>query len=510
MPGHERFVRTMISGATGMDAVLLVVAANEGVKPQTVEHISIAGLLGIRKAVVAISKTDLAARAQVDAVAANVSTLLARSGIEPLPPVMTSARPETGIETLRHALKALALDQPAHALDGSAWLPIDRVFSVPGHGPVVTGTLRGASMAAGDRLSLLPLGRPVRVRTVQVHGAPVAVALPGQRVALNLRDVRLDDLHRGMALASPRSLALSEWVTVSLKVLDGAQPLPNGRRLRALFGTDEAEARLRLLDRDVLEPGERSLVQLRFTRPVAIPARETVILRLGLHAGTVAGGRVIEPVGARLKRHHPPLLERLASLAALNADEIIAFEVAEAGAAGTTLQHLATLSALSCSAVAARLASLPVTVSTRGEVRPLAEEARRRQLAPRTNPERELADAQCAAELSALLEVAGLRPPLPDDILTSPQRRRALDRLLRAGVIIRADDRDKRKHLLFHRAAVAEARTRLVPLLVPPGLTVSEIAAALGISRKFAMPLLDHLDMIRFTRRAGDRRVRSE
>jgi selenocysteine-specific elongation factor len=256
MPGHERFVRTMISGATGIDAVLLVVAANEGRKPQTVEHVDIAGLLGLRRAVVAISKTDLVSPEEAMRVADDAVRLLTRSGLDPLPPVMTSALQENGIEDLRGALKALAAKQGPRAADGVAFLPIDRAFSITGHGPVVTGTLRGAAITAGEALELLPLRRMVRVQAVQVHGARVTTAAPGERVAINLRDIEIGELQRGMALTAPDTLALSDWLTISIRAVDGAPPLKNGMRVRALFGTDESDARLRLLDRDVLEAGQ--------------------------------------------------------------------------------------------------------------------------------------------------------------------------------------------------------------------------------------------------------------
>ena len=143
-----------------------------------------------------------------------------------------------------------------------AFLPIDRAFSIVGHGPVVTGTLRGAAISAGDALELLPLRRTVRVRAVQVHGARVTAAMPGERVALNLRDIEIGELKRGMALTAPDTLALSDWLTISIRAVEGAPPLKNGMRVRALFGTDESDARLRLLDRNVLEPGQSGFAQL--------------------------------------------------------------------------------------------------------------------------------------------------------------------------------------------------------------------------------------------------------
>jgi selenocysteine-specific elongation factor SelB len=471
MPGHERFVRTMISGATGIDAVLLVVAANEGVRPQTVEHVEIAGLLGITRAIVAVSKCDLVSREDAEFVGAEAADLLKRNGLEPHPPILTSALHEQGmaalgIAELGQTLRALA-ERPRPGL-GSAYLPIDRAFTVAGHGTVVTGTLRGGEVASGDALELLPRRRGLRVRAIQVHGESAGSARPGQRVALNLRGVAIGEVSRGMALVSPGGLGLSQWLTVALRSLEGAPPLRNGARLRALFGTSEAETRLRLLDRDVLEPGDAAFAQLRFAEPVAVPAGEHLVLRRASPALTLAGGRVLEPVTQRRKRHDGALLHRLEQL---RDDPRSSHAEAVEG---------------------------PV------QGRPQAE--RRKPLTLPPDPERERITAEAAAQIAELLRAAGLTPPLPKEIIVDAPTHRAAEMLLREGTLIRAVDRDKGKELLFHRDAVASARAVLAPLL-GEGLLVSEIAAALGVSRKFCMPLLDHLDTVRFTRRAGDRRV---
>ena len=541
MPGHERFVRTMISGATGIDAVLLVVAANEGVQPQTVEHVGIAGLLGIRQALVVVSKCDLVPREQAELVGADAAALLARNGITPLPlaggvggglvgeprenrpspspsrkregdpgAILTSAVTGQGIAELRQALRALAEHQRPRSALGSAWLPIDRAFAIPGHGPVVTGTLRGAPLAVGDRLELLPSRRKLRVRALQVHGAAVASAQPGQRVAVNLRGVELGQLARGMALAAGGALDPAEWLTIAVRSVPGAPALKNGARLRALFGTQEAEARLRLLDRDSLEPGERAFAQLRLTAPRAIPAGEHVILRRASPALTLAGGRVLEPDAQRLRRHDGAVLDRLELLRDGSPGDVIAAEVVRAGSAGTTIRHLARLTALVPARVADLLRALPVVVSRTGGVQPQEQEQSRKRLAPRSDPERIREDAERALQICELLRRAGLTPPLPKEIVVDAPSHRAAELLLREGVLIRANDRDKGKELLFHRDAIAEARRLLAPLLgakVNEGMLVSEIAAVLGISRKFCMPLLDHLDAVRFTRRVSDHRV---
>ncbi len=462
MPGHERFVRTMISGATGIDAVLLVVAANEGVGPQTVEHVEIARLLGISRALVAVSKCDLVASDEAERVAAEAAELLAANGIElHCEAILTSASLGGGIDGLRQSLLALAAHQQPRPMGGLAYFPIDRAFTIAGHGTVVTGTLRGAAVSRGDALELLPQRRKLKVRAVQVHGEQVVSALPGQRVAINLRGIAIGEVARGMALVAPGGLQVSHWLTLTLCSLAGAAPLKNGVKLRVMFGTGEAETRLRLLDCESLEPGDSRFAQLRFAEGVTIPAGEHVILRRASPAVTVAGGQVLEPVTQRLKRHDGAVLHRLE-----------------------------------------RLRDSPIEFRRTGPV----QAERRKQLVPRPDPERARADAENAAQIAENLHLAGLTPPLPKEFITDAAAHRAVEHLLRDGTLIRATDRDKGKELLFHRDAIAEARRRLAPLL-SEGLLVSEIAAALGISRKFCMPLLDHLDTIRFTRRVGDRRV---
>lgn len=564
MPGHERFVRTMISGATGIDAVLLVVAANEGVAPQTVEHLDIAALLGIRRAVLAVTKCDLASGEDAELAGEEALALLAARGFElehGVDALRTSARGGAGVEALRRRLAQLAGSVPRRGEDGVAWLPVDRAFAIAGQGPVVTGTLRGAAIARGETLELLPDRQRVRVRALQVHGTQVSSAHPGQRTAVNLRDVDKADLKRGMALAAPGALAPSDWLTLAIRSVADAPALANGARLRALFGTAEADVRLRLLDRDLLQPGEDGLAQLHFAEPVSVPAREHVILRIASPARTVAGGAILEPAVRRRRRNVPEVLSRLRDLRDLALPDLLRAELAREGAGGTTLAALARLCALSTGALEELLGPAEAIVTRRGAVfrsadleraraqvpallaphpaglsrnqlqsalpgtrAALLEETLGRLLADRTvvrrgsqyalpSPEADRARAQGEAALQAAiaetLRLGGLAPPNPAALVTDGRTRRALDRLLREGMAVRAVDRAKGREIIFHRDAVALARERLAPLLADEaGLLVTDIAAALGISRKFAMPLLDHLDTVRFTRRVGDRRVR--
>lgn len=553
VPGHERFVRTMVAGASGLDFVLLAVAANEGVRPQTREHLAIAALLGVERLVLAVTKTDL-----VDATEAELAGLEAReiaeaAGLRCVARVDVSARNGRNVDALRRALLALAADLPPRPDEGLAFLPVDRVFSVAGHGTVATGTLRGGALAVGDALAILPVGGTARVRGLETQGRRVPRAAPGRRTAVNLRGVGREDVPPGSALAPPGLLAPSAWLGVELRAAGGA--IATGDRLRLLIGTDEREARVRLLDRDVLEDGARGPAQLKLAAPIAVPARLRFVLRRASPPATVGGGTVIEPEGSRARRHDPRVLERFALRSTDDRTAILADAVARAGRAGLPLAALARLAGTGQAQAAAALAGAPVFV-TRGAIAidtgaleavqagllvalrrapdglpretiarllPSAGEAvleeaigrleatgrLRRTGALLAIPDaarerrRDAADIAARAALAETWRRAGLAPPDPP---AEPAARRVADALVRAGVLVRTQDRVQKREILFHADAVADARRRLAPHLAAAGLTVGEAGALLGITRKFSVPLLEHLDAIGFTRREGDRR----
>ncbi len=562
MPGHERFVRTMIAGATGIDGVLLVVAANEGVRPQTVEHVQIAALLGIKRAVIAVSKADLASPADAAAVCVEAARLAASAGLDAPAPVLTSATQGEGIAELRAAILSRLEGAAAPPDDGFSWLPIDRAFSRAGHGTIVTGTLRRGALSVGEELALLPArspsgGRPVRVRALQVHGAAVASAAAGQRVAVNLRGVEAASVARGDALAAGGLLRPAAWLSVMLRLLPDAPELASGARVQLLAGTAEVAARLRLLDRDVLESGGTAPAQLQCAVPVALPSRERFVIRAASPARTLGGGRVLDAEATRLRRHASAVLRRLAALAAETPGQTLGREIAEAGAAGRSLADVAHRVGLSParamaaldgapvlvvrgaavdrSAFEALLRALPVRAGEHGMERdrladalrtspPVLEEAlarlvasgavrqeggRVRQVRAEQEAARAEGDARLAAELAERLRRAGLSPPDQKQIAAMhPGAARTLAELARQGVLVRTYDRVQRRQILFHRDAVRAAQRALAPLLArPPGLLVSEAGAALGISRKFSVPLLEYFDAIQYTRRVADRRV---
>jgi selenocysteine-specific elongation factor len=552
MPGHERFVRTMVSGATGMDAALLVVAANEGIKPQTLEHLDIAALLGIQTVLIAVTKTDLLA--DPHPVASETAALVRRLGMQVAATVLTSVQAGAGLCELRDALASLIPHHAPAADDGFFYLPIDRAFTIRGQGTVVTGTLRRGPLSVTDEGILLPSNRWVRLRGLQVHGARTATAHPGQRVAANLRDIDPADLPRGTALAPPGLLDATSWLSVTLTAVASAPPLPNGARLTLLAATMETAARLRLLDRDELLPGSTALAQLHTSEPVSLPARERFILRRPSPPATIAGGRILDPAAHRLRRTPQP---RLAALATATPTEIVQREVANAGSAGIATLRLARLAGLSPARaiaeagpgtiIAGQTAVLRTAYETLTQTIPailseFPEGLPRDQLAarlPPTNPAvleaalatlarqniiqtagtlirhqnadrnaaRAAQEAAAAQKLADLLRASGLTPPDPATLMPPPLARRLTDRLVRENLAIRTFDVVQKREIIFHRDAIDLARRRLAPHLAPaPGLRVGEAGALLGISRKYAVPLLEHFDAIHFTRREGDRR----
>jgi selenocysteine-specific elongation factor len=564
MPGHERFVRTMISGATGIDAVLLVVDAREGIQPQTVEHAGIAGLIGVRRGIVAITKCDLVPATDAVAVGEAAIKLARAAGIGEVTAVRTSAVTGEGLDELRLRLGSL-LDSGGGREDaGVFWLPTDRVFAVPGFGTVVTGTLRRGILSVGDEVELTPGGRKARVRSLQIHGRPVEAATPGRRVAVNLRGVGQSGVSRGTALASLGLLTDSRWLDAGLSLLTSApEELRGGTVVRLLTGTTETPARVRLLDRDRLEPGESAMVQLFTESPVSVPAGEPFIIRTLSPPATIGGGRILDPASRRRRRHDQGILEGLRVLAEAAPAEILAERLRAAGAEGCGMTELARLLVVSPERLRACLkdagavvlpdgtvldgtaarelecevlalvekhhrdhptepglprdrlgksaAAIAAALIARGELRNEQGRLRHRDFDPTALlPER---DRRLIAAVEREFLSGGLMPPDASAVVGNDRERfQAIRYLTRTGVLVRAADRVQKREILFHRDALAKAQRIMTIHLADRrgGFLVGDLGKLLGISRKYSIPLLEHLDAIRFTRRLDDRRVISE
>lgn len=335
VPGHERFVKNMLAGATGIDLVLLVVAADEGVMPQTREHLAIVDLLRVGRGVVALTKSDLVDAETLDLVRAEVQELLQPTALRGIPIVPVSAVTGAGVDELIGRIEEAVEQAPGRAAGGAARLPIDRVFPVEGIGTVVTGTLWSGIVRPGDALTLMPSGKAVRVRQVQVHDRTVEEAQAGQRVALAIHGVPRESVERGDWLVTPGRFTSSHILDVKLALLPSApKPLGSRSRLRCHLGASEILGRAVLLDRDALRPGESCYAQLRLEAPATASAGDRIVIRSYSPALTIAGASVVDPTPSKRSRLGPKDGARLDTLLSGSAMEKLAALADEAGLAG--------------------------------------------------------------------------------------------------------------------------------------------------------------------------------
>ncbi len=299
VPGHERFVRTMISGATGIDLALIVIACDDGVMPQPREHVAILELLGVRTAVVALTKRDLVDDEGAELARADAEELLGGTALAGSAIVETSVRSGTGLDDLRAALDRAAGTVAPRPAEGATRLPIDRAFTLRGIGTVVTGTLWSGSIAAGDRLALMPGDDEVRVRSVQVHDQPVERAQAGRRVAAALVGVERGAIARGSTLGTPRAFPASYRLDVELRTLPSGPGVAHGALVQVLAGTACIDARVALLEPSTLPAGAAGLAQLRLRELVTAARGDRVIVRTTAPQATIAGGVVLDPAPAR-------------------------------------------------------------------------------------------------------------------------------------------------------------------------------------------------------------------
>ena len=313
VPGHERFIKNMLAGAGGVDLAMLVVAADEGFMPQTVEHLDILGLLGVKSGLVVITKTDLADDEWLRMLEEDIKARVRGTFLEGKPVLRASARTGEGIEALREALHELALHTAEKSARAPFRLPIDRVFSVDGFGTVVTGTLIDGCIAAGEEAALLPRGEACRVRNLQVHGRDVEAACAGQRVAVNLSGIRKENVCRGDVLCAPDSLRPTRMLDVRLQNLrDSRRVIESGARLHLYHGAAACLVRAVLLDRDALRPGESCYAQLRLSEDLAARQGDRFVLRFYSPLETIGGGVILDEHPYRHKRHDEGVLAALA------------------------------------------------------------------------------------------------------------------------------------------------------------------------------------------------------
>ncbi len=315
VPGHERFVKNMLAGATGIDLALLVVAADDSVMPQTREHLEILRLLGLRHGVIALTKCDLVDATTREVVEMEVRVLVQGSFLENAPLIGTSAHTGMGIDVLKAAIADACTKVERH--EGKQWfhLAIDRAFVVQGHGTIVTGSATSGSIAVGDELEWQPRGETVRVRSLQNHDQPVQEVHRGQRAAINLAGVRHEDVLRGQELATPGYLKPSRVLTVRLHCLaDRKRPIKHRLPVRFHLGTSELMGTVALLDCDAIGPGQWGLAQVFLDEEATATWGQPFVVRESSALETLGGGQVLQPVAKKVRRRHFDILVRIESL----------------------------------------------------------------------------------------------------------------------------------------------------------------------------------------------------
>lgn len=559
MPGHERFVRTMIAGAGGVDVMLLVIAANEGVMPQTREHLAIAGLVGVRAGLCALTKCDLASPDIVELATEEAREVLQGTALDGAPVIPVSAHTGAGLDALRAALAAVSL--PPRDASGPPLLAIDRVFVRKGFGVVVTGTLVSGVVREGDALCLGPCGadhdlRDVRVRALQVHGAAVTEARAGTRLAVNLAGVELAEVPRGAWLFRRDEVALTDAFDAEVTLLPGAKrALRRRAKLEVAVGTTHALGTLALLDRDALEPGQRGLARVRTDRPLALRPGERLVLRgppsLAAVGGTVGGAEVLRPVVERVRRRAVAraraeqardgnaLARALVALEAVGAQgltrtELIARAGYTPGAGDAAAVALGSERFVAASVVQGVERGVLESLSAFHAAQPTERGADRRHLAalgPDAVVDLALAGLMRAAKVSRDGEVyarAGWKPRGLEDVPFVAQVRAAI---LRAGVaaptraellVITSGDAkalDAALRRLLERREVVRVSADFVASAEALAALEAKVVAHIeargsidaqafkeisGLTRKHAIPTLEHFDAKKLTLRVGD------
>lgn len=317
VPGHEKFIRQMVAGASGLDAVVLVVAADEGVMPQTREHLDILQLLGVRKGLVVLTKKDLVDEDMLAMAIEDVAELARGTFLESSPVIAVSSSTGEGIEKLRKELEHLVDQVTPRERHGALFQPIDRTFAVPGFGTVITGTAYKGSVRKGDEVDIWPSGLKSRVRSVQVHGSSVEEAQAGQRVALCLSDISLNELSHGDVVCSAGVYKATQCIDVNLTLLKTApEALTHWQRVRLHLGTADVLARVALLSGRGLEPGETAPLQLVLEEPVAASLGQRFVIRFYSPLQTIGGGEVLDPYSIKPtgRKRREQINERLSFL----------------------------------------------------------------------------------------------------------------------------------------------------------------------------------------------------
>ena len=574
VPGHERFVRNMLAGIGGIDMVVLVIAADEGIKPQTREHFDICRLLSVRRGMTVLTKSDAVSPEMLEVVRLEVAefvrgSFLDLSQIDPgktdsarAPIVAASSLTGQGLDEVKAALGKIASEVPAKNAAALPRLPVDRVFTMKGFGTVVTGTLVAGTIRKEDELELFPSGKRVRVRGVQVHGSAAEKAVAGQRTALNLTGVSMEELARGMTLATVNTFRSTSRVDARLSLLASAKALKDGARVHFHAYTMETIAEVRLYGAKQIRPGEDAFAQLRLAEPGLLLPGDRFIVRQFSPVVTIGGGMVLDSAPPARKRRIEDTVAFLKVVMDSSPVESLAARVARRGAAGLALDQIpgemnlrrdeveqlvrgSTLVRCGTVLVSPRAfadASGRVieTVTKFHAANPLVAGMSKEELRDQVRlgaevfsgilskavEEKKLEvsgelvrlpgrgvvmkdeEAESKKVIEQVFRAAGLKVPALKEVLAGlkvdrVRAQKIMTLLLRDKVLIKVSE-----ELVFHQNALAELRQKLLALkATTPKIDVARFKELTGVSRKYAIPLLEYLDRERVTRRVGDERV---
>jgi selenocysteine-specific elongation factor len=566
VPGHERFVRNMLAGIGGIDLVLLVIAADESIKPQTREHFDICRLLSVRRGITVLTKSDLVDAETLDVVRLEVEDFLRGTFLDTsnAPIVPVSSLTGAGVGELKRALVQVASEVPARESASLVRLPIDRVFSMKGFGTVVTGTLISGSVNKEAELEVFPPGKRVRVRGIQVHGAPSDQAVAGQRTALNLAGATTEELARGMTLAPPATFNATSRIDVQISLLPSAKPLNDRALVHFHSYTCETVATVVLYGKKQVAPGETAFAQLRLSDSTLLLPGDRFIIRKFSPVITIGGGVVVENAPpSKIKDAHAYAVY-LSSLTADSRPDALLGRVALAGAQGMTIAEAVARTGWTIQQVSGLASGIPeikrvndflISNSALGALHekllaeldsfhrrnPLVPGISREELRghfPEASPEifthalesalkekkieltgdfvrltgRGVALKDEEAESQKIIEAAfasaGLKVPSLKEVLAGlkvdkVRAQKIVTLLLRDKVLVKISE-----ELVFHRDSLADLRKRMAAEKTKsPTLDIARFKDLTGVTRKYAIPLLEYLDREHVTRRAGDGRV---
>jgi len=573
VPGHERFVRNMLAGVGGINLVLLVIAADESIKPQTIEHFDICRLLSIKRGIAVLTKSDLVDPETLEVNRLELEEFFRGSFLEGAPIVPVSARTGAGLDQLKREIGRMAMEIPANDSSTLPRLPIDRVFSMKGFGTVVTGTLISGKIAKEEELEVYPLGKRVRVRGVQVHGGAADHAVAGQRTALNLSGATTEELSRGMALAPPGLLRATKTLDVSISLLANAKPLKNRARVHLHAYTSETMAEVVLHEGKQLASGKQAFAQLRLEGSILLVPGDRFILRQFSPVITIGGGQVIDAAPlprARTRKLKPEaVLNALHDLQNPSPEAVLFTRIARRGPEGLALADALAETGWPPVQVARIATALvksggeqkvmrtgPVLVAQvafqqaqsnllavlakfhdanplvagigKGELREkldlpadvftaILDDLVRQKKADVTGETVHAAgrgvvmkdeEAESKRTIELAFASAGLTVPALKEVLASlpvdkVRAQKIVTLLLRDRVLVKLSD-----DLVFHRDALAELRRKLADYKTKSArIDVPHFKELTGITRKYAIPLLEYLDRERVTRRVGDERI---